>query len=49
MKNEWTPSSMGKKGGANRAKVLSKERRSEIAKLANQARWEKLKTMTKIN
>ncbi len=31
----------GKKGGLARAKKLSKKRRSEIAKLAAQARWGK--------
>ena len=31
----------GKKGGAARAKKLSKKRRSEIAKDAAQARWSK--------
>ncbi len=31
----------GKKGGAARAKKLSKKRRSEIARLAARARWGK--------
>jgi len=31
----------GKKGGAARAKKLSPERRKEIAKKANEARWKK--------
>jgi len=42
-------SEMGKKGGKNRAKNLSKERRSEIAKLASDTRWAKLKILTKID
>ncbi len=42
-------SEMGKIGGTNRAKNLTKARRSEIAKLASDARWAKLKTLTKIN
>ena len=33
----------GKKGGPARAVALSPERRSEIARLAVQARWEKAK------
>ncbi len=33
----------GKKGGLARAKALSPERRSEIARLAVQARWTKTK------
>ncbi len=33
----------GKKGGLARAKALSPERRSEIARLAVQARWKKAK------
>jgi hypothetical protein len=32
---------MGRKGGANRAKTLSKERRAEIAKKAAESRWAK--------
>lgn len=32
--------SLGKKGGTARAKKLSKEKRSEIAKKAAKARWE---------
>jgi hypothetical protein len=31
------------KGGKSRAKVLSKERRSEIARKAAEARWERAK------
>lgn len=34
---------LGKLGGQSRAQRLSKERRSEIARIAIQARWEKLK------
>ena len=33
----------GKKGGLARAKALSPERRTEIARLAVQARWKKAK------
>ncbi len=33
----------GKKGGLARAKALSPERRKEIARLAVQARWKKVK------
>ncbi len=32
-------SEMGKKGGTNRAKNLSKKRRSEIASMGGKARW----------
>ena len=32
---------LGKKGGAARAKKLTKERRSEIAKMAARSRWGK--------
>lgn len=42
-----TASEMGKKGGKNRAKKLSKKRRSEIAKLASEARWKK-RSLTKV-
>jgi hypothetical protein len=31
----------GKRGGAARARVLPRERRIEIARLANRARWAK--------
>ncbi len=34
---------LGKLGGKARAKKLSKERRSEIARLAIQTRWKKFK------
>ena len=34
----------GQKGGVERAKKLSSERRSEIAKLAARKRWEKAKS-----
>ncbi len=40
---------MGKKGGTNRAKNLSKKRRSEIAKQGAEARWAKLRNLTKID
>jgi len=46
MKNKnWTASEMGKLGGANRAKKLSKKRRSEIAKMGATARHKKLSTV----
>ena len=32
---------MGRKGGASRAKTLSRERRAEIAKKAAESRWGK--------
>ena len=35
---------MGRKGGKNRAKNLSKERRSEIARMGATARHKKLST-----
>lgn len=35
---------LGKKGGAARAKALSKKQRSEIAKKAAAARWEQNKS-----
>ena len=41
MAKQWTPSTMGKKGGKARAKALSPERRSEIALEAIRARWKK--------
>lgn len=34
---------LGRLGGKSRAKKLSKERRSEIARLAINARWKKFK------
>lgn len=40
MKNKnWTAKEMGKRGGTNRAKKLSKKRRSEIARMGGKARW----------
>lgn len=42
MKKIMNASEMGKKGGKNRAKNLSKERRSEIAKMGATARHKKL-------
>lgn len=43
MKNKkWTASDMGKRGGKNRAKNLSKERRSEIARMGGLKRWSKV-------
>lgn len=38
-----TAAEMGRKGGASRAKTLSKERRAEIAKQAAATRWAKKK------
>lgn len=38
-----TAQAAGRIGGAARARKLSAERRSEIAKLAAKARWEKFK------
>jgi hypothetical protein len=34
---------MGRKGGASRAKILSKEQRHNIARAAAMARWDKAK------
>lgn len=38
-KKGMTASEMGRKGGRNRAKKLTKEQRSQIAKAAAKARW----------
>lgn len=35
----WTASEMGKLGGKNRAKNLTKKQRSEIARMGGQKRW----------
>lgn len=40
---------MGKIGGANRAKNLSKQERIRIAKMGADKRWEHLKSLTKID
>lgn len=41
----WTASEMGKLGGKNRAKKLSKKRRSEIARMGATARHKKISTV----
>ena len=46
MTKPTTASEMGRKGGKNRAKNLTKERRSEIAKMGASARHRKLSTPT---
>lgn len=35
----WTPSEMGKLGGKNRAKNLTKKQRSDIARMGGKMRW----------
>lgn len=47
-KKNWTAKEMGKEGGKNRAKNLSKERRSEIAKMGATKRWQLSKDLTKV-
>lgn len=42
-KKVWTPSEMGKKGGKIRAKRLTKEQRSTIARQGAAAKWKKAK------
>lgn len=42
-KKQWTPSLMGKKGGAARKRALTKEQRSEIARKAAKTRWDRTK------
>ncbi len=42
-RRQMTSSEMGRKGGKNRAKNLTPERRQEIGRQAAQARWGKRK------
>ena len=46
MTKPTTASEMGRKGGKNRAKKLSKKRRSDIARMGAEARWKNARYLT---